>query len=227
VPAEENAVSSLPDETIMAEAIRRTLFEEDITWQDLVTLFRLCGPFTGGAVRLFTQEATTSLFDALQLDLMSPSEAVSILEAASECSWIDPSQLDRWKVQLKTYCVTMTDDLFNQLDDFVPVAKWVSAHRALFTQEDFGAFTRLAEEVVDNDVSASYSPNDESIWTSMKDNVEILQDLVLHDFSGVLGRIEEKIETAQKPTPMSHPIGGRDVITRTDSVDALFDALLQ
>jgi hypothetical protein len=227
VPPDDETAMSLPNEAILAEAIERTLAQVDITWPNLQTMFRLSGSFTEGAVRLLTQQVSTALFDRLESEVVGTSVLVAILDEATGCSWIDSSQLDRWKGQLKVYCLSMEDEWFDQIDAFMPIAKWVSGNRGLFSDEEYAAFKKLAGKIVDNESHIDPHPNMESFWVEMKDGVVELQRLLSQDFRRELERIEEKIEGADKPQTFSQPFSRRDAMSHTTSIDSLFDALLQ
>jgi hypothetical protein len=226
VPPDDEVAISLPHETVLAEAMERTLVEVDITWQHLQTMFRLCGLYTDGAVRLLTQQVATALFDTLERVVVDTSIVVAILGEAKECSWIETSQLDRWKSQLKMYCLSMEDEWFDTLDAFMPIARWVAGNRELFSQEEYEGFGRLARKVVDSESHIDPFPNMESIWVEMKDSVTELQRLLTQDLKRELERIEERIESAEKPQISSQPFSKRETVVHATPIDSLFDALL-
>jgi hypothetical protein len=152
---------------------------------------------------------------------------VAILELAENQAWLDAETLQGWRGQLKTYCVSMEDDWFDQLDSFLPIAEWASENRTLFSAEEFAGLKKLAGRIVENETFISFSPNMESIWVEMKETVTRLQKVLTQDFSRDLERIDDRIDSAEKPTTTSQPVTGRAAIPQTTSIDSLFEALLQ
>ena len=224
---DEQPGSLLPDEATLAEVMYRTLSATDATWQHLQTAIRLCGSFTGGPVRTATQQLGTALFDALECGVADVSVIVAVLSMVEKESWIDPAVLHGWRNQLKAYCLALEEEWFNQLDAFMPLARWASRQRPLFSDHEFASLQEFAARLVEIEADSDISPNLKSIWEDIKSSVEALEHVLGQDFGSEIGKIERKIEDADTPEPATEQVAGPVTRPPRSSVRSIFEALLQ
>jgi hypothetical protein len=123
--------------------------------------------------------------------------------------------------------LSFDEDSFDQLEHFMPLAKWASKNRHFLAAEEFQAIQKRSGRVVKSETNASFSPNMESIWTEMKERAEELQELLSVDLRREIETIEREIENADPPESSSTSVGHRIQHPAGSTIESIFEALIE
>ena len=213
-----------PDEAILADSIVRTL--TDGSWSEFRTVLRLCEGFAKGQVR-DSLLAADKLFASPEVSYKDIPVVVSVAEYLQTCDWVDRIRFSEWRDRMKALFLRLRQDSFDRIDDLIPMAKWVANNGSDLTGDDFRSLTGVFATAVRSATHASYSPNMDSIWIEMKERVEELQNLLSMDFSLEIKSIEQEINNAEKPDPVSYQVGKQIQPRKGSTMDSIFEALVQ
>jgi len=224
----ESATSEMPirNEPILAEAMLRTFEPEAASWRELRTALSLSEMYNEGGVRSVTQEMAISVFSQLEHTIVDSSLFIPILNALHRQEWMEEDSLALLREEVKTYCVTFLPRWCDELDHFIPLAKWSVENRSLFSDYEFEEFVLVAGEIVREQARVDPTPNVESFWRDMKAGVEKLGEIFKQEFCDDICRIEENMEKAEKPEPTSQIVNVRTLNSGSSSVDSIFEALV-
>jgi hypothetical protein len=225
VPNEGQLVESPPVEAVVADSINRT--SSDMTWAQLQTALRLGDRFSEGLVRNQIIAVAEQVIGSADLGVEEIPVVIAVIEQMQKCDWIDRTQLANWQDRVKSQLLSFDEDSFDQLEHFMPLAKWANKNRPLLAAEEFKAIQERSARVVKSEATASFSPNMESIWTEMKERAEELQELLSVDLRREIETIEGEIENADKPESSSYRVEQKIQPPAVLTIDSIFESLIE
>jgi hypothetical protein len=224
VPNEDQPAEP-PDEAVLGEALGRTIRGE--SWTQLQSALRLAARFEDGPVRARVLHAARNCFQWLAVGVEEIPIVVGIFDQIQKCGWIEARQVTEWHERLKSVFLSMDEYSFDQLEYFLPLAKWVSRNHSHLTAEEFKIFQDCTASVVESESNASFSPNMESIWIEMKERVDELQKLLAMDLSQTILTIECEIEDSDKPEASGYQVKKQVEQPKVSAIDSIFESLIE